>query len=577
MNVILKISFRNLIRQKRRNILLGISIAFGVCILIVANAFSHGLSDILLNKIIGRAFGHIVVMMNERDKHTMPVVRDKERIEQAIWDNIEGAESVYESMGPYTRALGNGKSEFIVIIGIEPDEGFYEEMPAAVQGDIRDLDNPEIENPVSLYESMADSLNVNVHDTIKVKFQTIYGQSQTGRFTVVAILKSTNPFMDYASFTRLNLLKPLMGYQPYETSSFSVVMKQLKDPKVVITEAEKLHNALQPNVAGYSGVLQYAQGKQEVKVLSVLPEEESRQTLRDQLQIVVGDLENTFEDEQAVILSQAIAESEGLAVGDEVSLLYETKFEGTSESKAYRIGAIFEANTKVTSEMAFIHPEAMYDTFFPMLPKEPVMLKSDHPLFSALIKEWKLLERSPDSMSFQKKLKDLRNTDWKGATLDVATMYEAASMVLQMENVLRIVTLIAVLILFFIILIGVVNTLRMAIRERTREIGTVRAIGMRRFDVWLSFETEILLLTIFASIAGVILAFTVMYVAGLFTIQDEGFFSIFLVEKHLYFMPTFISVVGTLVLITIITFLTAVLPSYRAAKMVVAGALRHYE
>ena len=176
MSVLLKISFRNLIRQKRRNILLGISIAFGTCILIIANSFSHGLSDILLNKIIGRAFGHIVVMMNERDKHTMPVIRDKERIEQAIRDNVEGVQYAYENVSAFTRGLGNGKSEFIVIIGVEPDEGFYEEMPPAVHGNIRDLTNPEIENPISLYESMADNLNVKLHDTVKVKFQTIYGQ-----------------------------------------------------------------------------------------------------------------------------------------------------------------------------------------------------------------------------------------------------------------------------------------------------------------------------------------------------------------------------------------------------------------
>jgi len=577
MSVILKISFRNLIRQKRRNILLGISIAFGTCILIIANSFSHGLSDILLNKIIGRAFGHIVVMMNEKNGHTMPIIRDKERIEQAIWDNVEGIDYVYESVGPFTRALGNGKSEFIVIIGVEPDEGLYEEMPTA-EGNLRELTSTEVENPIALYETMAKNLNVGLHDTIKVKFQTIYGQSQTGKFTVVAILKSTNPFMDYASFTHLDHLKPLVGYQPYETAMFSISMKDLKNPKVVISEAEKLHHALEPNVAGYMGTLQGNRlGMQTVEVLSVLPEEQARQTSNKHLQVVAGDLESALEDEQAVILSQTVAEAQELNLGDEITLIYETKFEGTSPSKTYRVGAIFEANADVTSEMLFIHPEAMYDTFFPLLPKEPAHLEPDHPLFSAVIKEWLLLERSPDSTSFQKKLKELRNSDWRGATLDVTTMYEAASMVLQMENVLKIVTLVAVLILFFIILIGVVNTLRMTIRERTREIGTVRAIGMRQSEVGQSFMAEVLMLTLFASIAGAILAFIVMYLLGLITIQDEGFFTIFLVDKHLHFVPTWTNVVQNLVLIMVITFITAFFPSRRAAKMSVASALRHYE
>jgi ABC-type lipoprotein release transport system permease subunit len=449
-------------------------------------------------------------------------------------------------------------------------------MPS-VEGDIRELSNPDVENPIAMYESMAENLNVTLHDTVKVKFQTIYGQSQTGRFTVVAILKSSNPFMDYASFTLLSVLKPLMGYEPYETAMFSIAMKELKNPKIVRVEAEKLHKALEPNVAGYKGVLQHMQGDQDVEVLSVLPEEQPRQSLRDQLQIVSGDLENAFKDEEAVILSQAVADAQDLTVGDPVSLVYEPKFGDRLEPQTYHVGAIFTANADITAEMVFIHPEAMYDTFFPMLPEDPVQLQADHPLFASLIKEWLLLERSPDATALQKKMKELRNTDWHGATLDVTTMYEAASQVLQMENVLKIVTLIAVLILFFIILIGVVNTLRMTIRERTREIGTVRAIGMRQGDVGKSFLTEVLMLTLFAAVAGVILAFAIMYLLGQITIQNEGFLTIFLVEKHLHFVPTWTSVVQNLVLILVITFVTALFPSRRAAKMSVASALRHYE
>lgn len=576
MPVILKISFRNLIRQKRRNILLGIGIAFGTCILILANAFSHGLSDILLNKIIGRAFGHIVVMMNEKDKHTMPVIRDKERIHKAIVDNVEDLQYAYEGVSSFTRAMGNGKTEFIVIIGVEPDEDFYKETPVE-EGDMHDLTNPKIENPISLYSTMAKDLNVKLHDTIKVKFQTIYGQSQSARFTVVAILKSSNPFMDMASFTQLSLLKPLMGYQPQETAMYSIVMKKLENPKLVIGEAEQIHAALHPNVAGYKGVLQHVRGDREVQAISVLPDDTSRQILRNNLQLVAGDLEAALKDEQAIIVSQALAEAQGLKIGDSVTLLYETRFEGTSQPKTYRVGAIFAANTNVTPEMVFLHPEAMYDTFFPVLPKEPVKLDTAHPLFGALIKEWQLLDRSPDSKSFMKKQKELRDTKWRGATLDVTTMYEAASQVLQLESVLKVVTLIAVLILFFIILIGVVNTLRMTIRERTREIGTVRAVGMRQFDVWLSFETEVLLLTIFAGITGIALAFGLMSLLGMITIQDEGFFSIFLVEKHLHFVPSAANIAVNMALILAITFFTALFPAYHAAKMSVAGALRHFE
>jgi ABC-type antimicrobial peptide transport system permease subunit len=77
--------------------------------------------------------------------------------------------------------------------------------------------------------------------------------------------------------------------------------------------------------------------------------------------------------------------------------------------------------------------------------------------------------------------------------------------VVQLEGALNLITLIAVLVLFFIILIGVVNTLRMTIRERTREIGTNRAIGMQAYDVRNTFLFETFFLAFFACITGILL------------------------------------------------------------------------
>lgn len=61
MGLIFRLSLRNLFRQKRRNLLLGIGISFGMMILVVANSFSHGLVDVLINDIriqIFWAFGY---------------------------------------------------------------------------------------------------------------------------------------------------------------------------------------------------------------------------------------------------------------------------------------------------------------------------------------------------------------------------------------------------------------------------------------------------------------------------------------------------------------------------------------
>jgi ABC-type antimicrobial peptide transport system permease subunit len=157
-------------------------------------------------------------------------------------------------------------------------------------------------------------------------------------------------------------------------------------------------------------------------------------------------------------------------------------------------------------------------------------------------------------------------------------MYETAEQILKLEGVLNMITLVAVLVLFFIILIGVVNTLRMTIRERTREIGTIRAIGMQRTDVRNAFILETLLLAFFASVAGVLLAFGAMGVLSHIPMNlEDNPMGMFLVSGRLYFIPTLSGVLGNMVLIWVLAGVTAFFPARRAANLSPGAALRHFE
>jgi ABC-type antimicrobial peptide transport system permease subunit len=194
-----------------------------------------------------------------------------------------------------------------------------------------------------------------------------------------------------------------------------------------------------------------------------------------------------------------------------------------------------------------------------------------------LSREWVLLKRTNNTDDYKKKYQDIAKNKWKGTTIDVATMYETASDILKMEGVLNLITVSAVLVLFFIILLGVVNTLRMTIRERTREIGTVRAIGMQRRDVRNMFLLETLLLTLFSSAAGLLLGFAVMKGLALITFHPhDNPLGMLLVNGHLYFLPTLSGVAGSVLLITAIAVGTAWFPASRAAQLSPAKALGHF-
>ena len=107
MGIISKISFRNLTRQKRRNILLGFGIGFGMSILVIANSFSNGLMDVLINDLISKVAGHIQITGNEKSKS---VFRDRQMIENILEKHKDIIISADESVGTYTKIVGNGKS-----------------------------------------------------------------------------------------------------------------------------------------------------------------------------------------------------------------------------------------------------------------------------------------------------------------------------------------------------------------------------------------------------------------------------------------------------------------------------------
>ena len=84
--LLIRLSLRNLLRQKRRNILLGSAMAIGVAILVVANSFSHGISDIMFNKVMRYVTGHVAIRFNERGGVMREIFRDRARVLAAIKD-----------------------------------------------------------------------------------------------------------------------------------------------------------------------------------------------------------------------------------------------------------------------------------------------------------------------------------------------------------------------------------------------------------------------------------------------------------------------------------------------------------
>ncbi len=131
------------------------------------------------------------------------------------------------------------------------------------------------------------------------------------------------------------------------------------------------------------------------------------------------------------------------------------------------------------------------------------------------------------------------------------------------------------LIMGVIVLFAVVNTMTMNVMERTNEIGTVRALGLRRNGVRAQFVIEGCMLGAIAATLGVLLALG----AGLL-INHAGLVwtppgNVAPVPFRLTMPPGTKLLLGTWVGLVLVATIAALLPANRAARMPVVDALRH--
>jgi putative ABC transport system permease protein len=130
-------------------------------------------------------------------------------------------------------------------------------------------------------------------------------------------------------------------------------------------------------------------------------------------------------------------------------------------------------------------------------------------------------------------------------------------------------------IMAIIVLFSVVNTMSMSVMERTNEIGTVRALGLRRGDVRAQFLIEGWLLGVIGATAGIVLAVVcAIFVnrAGLHWMPPGQASPVPLRLSAAGIVPL---VGGVWIGLVAMSTIAALIPASRAARMPVVDALRH--
>jgi len=182
----------------------------------------------------------------------------------------------------------------------------------------------------------------------------------------------------------------------------------------------------------------------------------------------------------------------------------------------------------------------------------------------------------PESQPFFMKFEKVSREDWTGQKLDVTSWEDELAFFSWTLKAVRGISVLLIAILLAIVVVGIMNTMWIAIRERTREIGTLRAIGMQREQVVRQFQIEALLLGLVSTVIGAAVGGAVALGVNAAQVSVPLAIKFFLLSDHLFLSVHPSALLASVGAITLITGLAALYPSLRAARLEPVTAMQHF-
>lgn len=160
---------------------------------------------------------------------------------------------------------------------------------------------------------------------------------------------------------------------------------------------------------------------------------------------------------------------------------------------------------------------------------------------------------------------------------EVAAVMSVNAQLEQLKSLLDaflVCTYFVLFVFLVIVMIGILNTYRVIVYERTREIGTMRAIGMQASDVKKIFLYEAASLALIASALGFVLGLVTFHFVGLFNLSRVTAAGMFTENGALQYYVGLKSVVLNLLFMMVAVVVAAWGPARKASLMPPAQALR---
>ena len=298
--------------------------------------------------------------------------------------------------------------------------------------------------------------------------------------------------------------------------------------------------------------------------------------------VVSGKLEDIAQPGSILIFEEQ-AKKLDVKVGDSVVISSQTT-RGISNTIDVRVVAIAQDIGIMSAWNVFIPDESLrrllqlntettgalqiYIRDIAAIPKDMDLLRT------AFSKEgYTLMDR--EAKPFWQKFESVNREDWTGQKLDLTTWDEEMSFFKWTLTAIDGLMYILITVLLIIIAIGIMNSMWIAIRERTREIGTLRAIGMQRLRVLSMFVVEAFTLGTLGAFAGTLVGLGLAGLLNSAHLHVPAGAQLFLMSNTFKFSFALGPIAGGMAVIVSCTTLISIIPSIHAARLKPVTAMQH--
>jgi ABC-type lipoprotein release transport system permease subunit len=285
-----------------------------------------------------------------------------------------------------------------------------------------------------------------------------------------------------------------------------------------------------------------------------------------------------------ILLFEDQAKRLGVTVGDAITLSAPTA-RGMSNTADVRVGAVAKNLGILSSFNAFL-PGGTLRQLYQLNPSSTGALQvyladvSKASQVAARLRGglaeagWRVMDADPKPY-WEKLMGKVNSEDWTGQKLDVTTWEDEMTFLSWILSAIMGLTGILIFVLLVIVVIGILNTLAIAIRERTREIGTLRAIGMQRGKVLWLFLLEAGLLGLAGAATGALIGVAVAAAINAAHISVPESVQMFLMQQSLTVTVLGTSVVKDALFVAAVTTVAALVPAVHAARLKPITAMHH--